>query len=585
MNKGLAGAGHSRTVSWTIGATMDEINKAVKAARQRVMWNYFLRIIAWTLLTTLLLIAVGIAVPKLWHLPFLDAPEAANFWIAGWTIGGAVAGLMLAAVLTVLRRQSLLNVAVEVDQRFGLKSRLSSTLAMSPDDHSTDAGAALAEDAAKEASKIDVRDEFKIETPWQLCLPLLAALLVFGLLFIPNATSEAASSKTDISQSDDREKVKTAVEQLKKKIREKRVSTGLKDAELDFEKFELSLDEVDKNKSVSKKQALVKLNDLKKQIEERQKKLGSTKSFKDALNKLKDIGDGPAKQLADAMKKGDMVAAKKAIKSLAKRLKEGKLTKDEQARLKKDLEKMAEQMKAMAKAQRQKKDELEKQIAKAKQEGNFDKAARLQEKLEQVKKQDNQAKKMKEMAKKLAKCAQCMKKGGGDPQQQGQPGQSQKSPSEAEAEMQEAAEQMEDLAKQLEDMQMEMEELEDMEDMQQAIDDAKAEMNGQPCDCPGGEEGEPGEGMGEGNGTGRRPKEDNQTGNFKSRVRGKLQKGKIVVAGTADGENLTGRTTAEARQIINAEMNSKKETVENQLLPKSQREHTREYFQSLLKGQ
>jgi len=98
-------------------------------------------------------------------------------------------------------------------------------------------------------------------------------------------------------------------------------------------------------------------------------------------------------------------------------------------------------------------------------------------------------------------------------------------------------------------------------------------MNGQPCDCPGGgEEGEPGQGMGEGPGGGRRPKEANQTGNFKSRVRGKLQKGKIVIAGTADGENLTGRTTAEAREIINAEMNSKKETVENQLLPKSQRE-------------
>ena len=563
---------------------MDEINKTVKAARKRVMWNHFLRIIAWTLLATLLLIAIGIAAPKLWHLPFLDDPEAANFWIAGWTIGGAVAGLMLAAGLTIARRQSLLNVAVEVDHRFGLKSRLSSTMAMSADDHGTEAGVALAEDAAKEASRIDVRDEFKIEPPWQLCLPLLAALLVFGLLFIPNATSEAAFTKPAVKESDDREKVKTAVEQLKKKIREKRVSTGLEDADLDFEKFEISLDEVEKDKSVSKKQALVKLNDLKKQIEERQNKLGSTKSFKDALNKLKDIGNGPAKQLADAMKKGDMVAAKKAIENLAKRLKEGKLTKDEQARLKKDLEKMAEQMKALAKAQRQKKEDLEKQIAKAKEEGNLDKAARLQEKLEQVKKQDNQAKKMQEMAKKLAKCANCMKQGGGN-QQQGQPGQSRQTPSDAE--MQDAAEQLEDLAKQLEGMQSEMEELEDMEDMQQAIDDAKAEMNGQPCDCPGGggEGDQPGQGMGEGNGIGRRPKEENQTGNFKSRVRGKLQKGKIVIAGTADGENLTGRTTAEARQIINAEMNAKKETIENQLLPKSQREHTRQYFQSLLNGQ
>lgn len=560
---------------------MDEINKTVKAARQRVMWNHFLRIIAWTLFATLLLIAVGIAVPKLWHLPFLDDPEAANFWIAGWTILGSVAGLMLAAVLTIARRQSLLNVAVEVDQRFGLKSRLSSALAMSPDDHSSKAGAALADDAAKEASVIDVRDEFKIETPWQLCLPLLAALLVFGILFIPNATA-AASAKPEIKKSDDREKVKTAVKQLKKKIREKRVSTGLKDADLDFDKFEISLDQVEKNESVSKKQALVKLNDLKKQIEQRQNKLGSTKSFKDALNKLKDMGNGPAKKLADAMKQGDMVAAKKAIKNLAKRLKDGKLTKDEQARLKKDLEKMADQLKSIAKAQQQKKDDLKKQIAKAKEQGNLDKAARLQEKLEQVKKQDNQAKKMQEMAKKLSKCANCMKQG--DNPQQGQ-GQSQKSASEAEAEMQEAAQELEGLAEQLEDMQQEMEELQDMEDMQQAIDDAKAEMNGQPCECEGELGDEPGQGMGEGKGVGRRPKEENQTGNFKSRVRGKLQKGKIVVAGTADGENLTGRTTAEARQIINAEMNSKKETVENQLLPKSQREHTRQYFQSLLQGQ
>jgi len=565
---------------------MDEINKKVRAARQRVMWNHFLRVFAWTLLATLLLIAIGIAVPKLWHLPFLDDPQAANFWVAGWTIGGAVAGLMLAAVLTIARRQSLLNVAVEVDQRFGLKSRLSSTLSMSPEDQSSVAGTALTEDAIKEASMIDVRDEFKLETPWQLCLPLLAALLVFGLLFLPNASEAASITPNSSQQSDDQEKVKTAVEQLKKKIREKRVSTGLKDADLDFEKFELSLNEVEQNKSVSKKQALVKLNDLKKQIEERQNKLGSSKSFKDALNKLKDVGKSPAKELADAMRQGDMVAAKKAIKSLAKRLKDGELSKTERAKLKKDLEKMAEQMKEIAKAQRQKKDELEKQIAKAKQEGNLDKAARLQEKLEQVKKQDNQAKKMQEMAKKLAKCAQCMKKNGGNPGQKGQAGQSQKSPSEAEAEMQEAAEQMEDLAKQLEDMQQEMQELEDMEDMQQAIDDAKAEMNGQPCECEGDQPGDKiGQGMGQGKGGGRRPREENKTGNFKSRVRGKMQKGKIVITGTADGENLTGRTTAEARQIINAEMSSKKETVENQLLPKSQREHTRQYFESLLKGE
>lgn len=573
---------------------MDQINKKVIMARRRVLWNRFLHVIGWTLLLTLTLVAIGLAIPKLWHLAFLDDPQAANYWTAAWTVGGAVAGLFLAAVLTLVRQQSLLNVAQEVDQRFGLKSRLSSTLAMSSDDRSSVAGTALAEDAAREAERIDVRDEFRIETPWHLALPLLVALLAFGLLFVPNASREPAAANAEVKEpTAEREKVKTAVEQLKKKIREKRVSTGLKDADLNFDKFEKSLDEIEKDKSVSKKQALVKLNDLKKQIADRQRKMGSTQSFKDALNKLKDVGNSPAKQLADAMKQGDMMAAKKAIRNLAKRLQDGDLTKDEQRKLKKDLEKMAEQMKGLAEAQRQKKEELKKQIAKATQEGNLDKAARLQEKLEQVKKQDNQANKMKEMANKLGQCAQCMKQGSGDPKQgqagqkQAGKGQPQKSPAEAEADMQQAAQQMEDLAKQLEDMQQEMEELKDMEDMQQAINDAKAEMNGQPCeDCEGGQPGEkPGEGMGEGRGGGRRAKEANQTGNFKSRVRGKLQKGRIVISGKADGENLTGRTTAEARAIVNTEMNSKKETVENQLLPKSQREHTRQYFQSLLKGQ
>jgi len=38
------------------------------------------------------------------------------------------------------------------------------------------------------------------------------------------------------------------------------------------------------------KQALVKINDIKKEIEERQKSIGDSKRFRDNLNKLKDTG-------------------------------------------------------------------------------------------------------------------------------------------------------------------------------------------------------------------------------------------------------------------------------------------------------
>ena len=94
----------------------------------------------------------------------------------------------------------------------------------------------------------------------------------------------------------------------------------------------------------------------------------------------------------------------------------------------------------------------------------------------------------------------------------------------------------------------------------------------------------PADGMGKGRGFGDRPQEAEKTGNYKSRVRGKLQKGQMVVTGKADGENLTGRTTSEAREIVEAAMSSQTDPLEDQVLPKSQRDHAQQYFESLREG-
>ena len=70
-------------------------------------------------------------------------------------------------------------------------------------------------------------------------------------------------------------------------------------------------------------------------------------------------------------------------------------------------------------------------------------------------------------------------------------------------------------------------------------------------------------------------------GTFKSRVKGKLQRGQTVITGTADGNNISGRSVSEARELIRAEMSKDADPLENQQLPKSQREHARQYFESL----
>ncbi len=563
---------------------MEEINKKIAAARRRLVINQFLKIATWALFLGLIVMTIGIAAPKIWHIPALATLEASNFWNAGWIIGGAVLTILIAGGITIANRKSLTDVAVEVDKRFKLKSRISSTVAMTTEDRKSAAGIALTKDAVHQAEVIDVGEQFKIEPRWSMALPLLPMVLLVVLLALPNATLEAlAPDTTEITKVSETSQVKSAVEKLKKKVREKQLTKGLENIDLDFDKIQKSLeDPQNKKNEASRKQALVKLNNIKKQITQEQNKLGSSKDFKEALNKLKDVGQGPAKKLADAMQEGDLKGAQKAIKDLAKKLRDGNMTKNQKKRLAKDLKEMAKQLKDMADKQAQKQQELKKQIEKAVQKGDLDKAARLQQKLEQMEKQQAQQQKMKDLAKQLQKCAQCMKPGQGNQNQNGQQQNGQPKPGgdqNAEAQMQDAGDQLEDLAKQIQQMQKEMDQLEDLEDLQDAIQECKNGM------CPGGKPGDkPGNGMGAGRGFGDRPQEEEKTGNYKSRVRGKLQKGQMVITGKADGENLTGRTTSEARAIVESAIAGKSEPLENQVLPKSQRDHAKQYFESLREG-
>src|SRR5690606_34194699 len=53
------------------------------------------------------------------------------------------------------------------------------------------------------------------------------------------------------------------------------------------------------------KKALVKLNDLAKELEQRRNEVGSTKKLQERLDQLKNVRPGPAKELAEAIREGD----------------------------------------------------------------------------------------------------------------------------------------------------------------------------------------------------------------------------------------------------------------------------------------
>lgn len=562
---------------------MDEIKQQVRAARRRLAIAQFLRAFGWAVFAGLLLTVIGLVIPKIWHLNFLTTQDHHDAWTLSWLVSGGVLGLLVACGLAWSSRESEVSAATEIDRRFGLKERLSSAISLPDSDRESEAGSALVADAADVASVIDVRDKFGFQPTWRLALPLIPLALLFAIGFLPNATPSAVAANKD---SKDRQQVKVAIKEARKKLAEKKrqlAAKGLEETKLDLSSLEKKFDQLLEDKSTTKKDALVKLNDIKQQIAQRKQELGSSKELKESLNRLGNVGSGVTKKIADAMAKGDLKEAQKAMKELADKLKSGKLSDKQKDQMAKDLDALAKRLNEVAKKHEQEKQRLKEDIQRAIAKGDLDKAAKLQEQLEQKQQQDQQQQRLKKLAEKLQKCSNCVKQGKGNSgkakqQQSGnQPGQDGSQP--GQSEMKQAAQALEDMAEQLEQMQQDLEEMENLEDLERIARECQQGCNGN------GDPDQPPQwndfGQGKGPGGGKRGLEKDDTGTFKSRVKAKLQRGQTVITGSADGNNISGRSVSEARELIQAEMSKDADPLENQQLPRSQREHARQYFEAL----
>ncbi len=130
-----------------------------------------------------------------------------------------------------------------------------------------------------------------------------------------------------------------------------------------------------------------------------------------------------------------------------------------------------------------------------------------------------------------------------------------------------------------------MEALQDLERDLQACKEGLAECDGLlPGDKENGQPKWQDWAQGEGIGGGLREMKKNDSDSFKMRVQGQLQKGETIVTGNADGENIAGKSLEEAKELIQAEMTKQTDPLEDQRLPRSQREHAKEYFERLREG-
>lgn len=541
----------------------------VASARRRWMLGQFGRAAGVALFIGMLVATMAIVALAITPIEINGQPVDADQWRIGWIAGSVGIALIAAIMVTIGRAPSAMRVATEVDRRFGLRERISSSMAISASDTSS-AAQALHRDAQQKAAPIVIASQFPLQPTRVAWLPLAVLPVLLATTWVIEPVGRPVETLSAVDAMEVKQ-VKTAAEQLKKRIAQQRrqaEAKGLKEAEELFAKMQTQLDKITSSKDMTRKDALIQMNDIKDQIQQRRDRLGSPEQMRRTLAQMKGLESGPAEKVAEQIQKGEFGNAAEEIKKLAEKVSSGKMSESEKKQLAKQVAKMAEQMKQAAAEHEQKKEQLREKIEQAKREGRSAEASEMQQKLNEAEAADAQMQQMQQMAQAMQEAAQAMQEG----------------------DQQAAAEAMQEMSSQLGEMGDAMAELEDLQDALGDLSQSKQQMNCKQCggagcqSCMGdnfGDGDQPGQGRGRGQGSGDRDEAEDDTGTYESQVRGDVKRGKAVIAGFADGPNRKGVTREEIKNVIEGAIREEGDPLEDQILPRDERDQTRQYFDRL----
>lgn len=550
---------------------MDQILAQVSRARRRLWLELFLNRLFLCLFVALAVAVVAIAVPKVFAVPSLPA-----YWTILCGAGSIIAGTIVALGWTLCRGLSTLDAAVELDRRFELRERVSSSLALTPEAVDSPAGQALLHDAAQAITRVEVGSRFGIVLPQRRWLPVVTTLFAFLLLsLVENQTAQSGSDPQVAKQA--QEQRENVSKELKKRLverKKKAAEKGLKEASGLFEKLEKETEKLRTNSEADQKKSLVKLNDLAKQLEKRRSEVGSKEQMRKQLANLDKLNKGPAEKMAQAMKDGDWQKAHEELKSLGEQLKKGELSEEQQKALAEQLKKLQEKLTETAKAHEQAIEDLKKQIEQQQQQGNLAKAGEMQQKLDQMQAQQGQMDKLKQLGAKMGTAQQAMKEG----------------------DMSKAAEAMDQMMQEMQSLEAAMQEGEmldaAMAEMQMAKDAMTCkECSGEGCQSCQGQSSlankmsnKPGSGIGKGTSWGQRDQSDIDAKFRDSRVKQEASQGASIYAGEADGPNIRGQVSTAVQTEMATAGGTPADPQVIERLPKSRREHAEEFFDLMREG-
>jgi hypothetical protein len=444
-----------------------EIQKQVSRVRRRLLVREFIsQGIAWSV--------AAIAVTTVWLLaePYVcrEAPDWLHWTVLGGSLGiGAIAAFTMA----LLRRPSATQSALWLDDAFGLRERVTTSLSLSAEDAATSAGQAVLSDALNRVKGIRVRDRFPIQigrSGW-LVPSAATALALVALFYSPEMPTAQGTTEGKALASADKLALEKKLDAIIKPKRDPLADPNRVKSE-DLKKLEAKLDEIARQPHDTTKQLRERVKEM-TPLEDEVKKLERERGEKSRLLQqqlqMKDQlapndgsqQEGPAKDFMKALAEGDLDSAREQMDKLAKKMAKNELTEQEKQQLTKQLNNLQKKMNDLA-VQKNK----EEMLKKLGENGKLD-AEALEREMAQLRQENEKLKDLQKLANKINQCQQCMKAGDSAGAQKA---------------MGQAADQISEMARDDKEMNDLRDALQSMKDAREAM--AKAVDEIEPC--PGG---------------------------------------------------------------------------------------------------
>lgn len=583
---------------------MEQVRSIVKSAGRRLFVNDFIQALAITLSIGIGLVLLTRIVERVLGLTTAIGPQ----WTIIFIAMGGTAVVSAFAWAFVVRRKTM-QVAQEVDERADLKESLSTALAIEPDIKSHQPWAiAVSETATAAASKVKVPLVVPYETPPAWPAPVLGGIALAVIWYaLPNFDLLKIDAPKIAQKVKEAEVLQVKSEMAKDKEKLKELLSKAKVDVMEGKSDPLVPEQAQKENDPEaiKRAALKELTDLTNRLEDAKvsEKAMQSEAIKEAMEQLKQPGEGPLNELAKSLQKGDFSGAKDQLDQLTRQLQSNEMTPEKKEELKKQLENLGKQLKELSKDQKalEKKLQdagLDKKTAEAMAKAASD-PAKLKEELSKMPGMNEQMKNdLMKMAQANSQCqGQCDKMG----ESMSKMGQSMSK----QGMSQQGAQAMDELKQALSDGEMMQS---DMENLNAALDEAKDQMAKLGQDMKNGQNkgGKQGEGDGEGEGEGSGKLGEWRAGNSNKQGKGsggpgqgdgrspeaepadyalekkkadvKTTKGAIIGSRLVYGEQVKGEAIAEFADAVASGEQTAAEGIEGMKVPKELEGAVKQYF-------